>query len=50
MFPIDDETLRYLRLTGRSEEQLALVEQYAKAQGMWHDPSVSTSLIQRMLN
>jgi len=41
IFPIDDETLRYLRLTGRSEEQLALVEQYAKAQGMWHDPSVS---------
>ena len=40
IFPIDDETLRYLRLTGRSEDQLALVEQYAKAQGMWHDPSV----------
>ena len=41
IFPIDEETLRYLRLTGRSEEQVALVEQYAKAQGMWHDPSVS---------
>ena len=41
IFPIDDETLRYLRLTGRSEDQLALVEQYAKAQGMWHDPSIS---------
>jgi len=41
IFPIDDETLRYLRLTGRSDEQVALVEQYAKAQGMWHDPSVS---------
>ena len=41
IFQIDDETLRYLRLTGRSEDQLALVEQYAKAQGMWHDPSVS---------
>jgi len=41
IFPIDDETLRYLRLTGRSEDQLALVEQYAKAQGIWHDPSVS---------
>jgi aconitate hydratase len=41
IFPIDDETLRYLRLTGRSEDQLALVEQYAKAQGMWHDPSAS---------
>ena len=41
IFPIDEETLRYLRLTGRSEDQVALVEQYAKAQGMWHDPSVS---------
>ena len=41
MFPIDEETLRYLRLTGRSDEQVALVEQYAKAQGMWHDPSAS---------
>jgi aconitate hydratase len=41
IFPIDDETLRYLRLTGRSEDQLALIEQYAKAQGMWHDPSIS---------
>jgi len=41
IFPIDDETLHYLRLTGRSEDQIALVEQYAKAQGMWHDPSVT---------
>ena len=41
IFPIDDETLRYLRLTGRSEDQVALVEQYAKAQGLWHDPSVT---------
>ena len=38
MFPIDDETIHYMRLTGRSEEQLALVEAYAKAQGLWHDP------------
>ncbi|PJD99197.1 aconitate hydratase AcnA, partial [Mycobacterium sp.] len=38
IFPIDDETIKYLTLTGRSEEQLALVEAYAKAQGMWHDP------------
>ncbi|MGU3294556.1 aconitate hydratase AcnA [Williamsia sp. M5A3_1d] len=37
MFPIDEETVKYLRLTGRSEEQLALVEAYAKEQGMWHD-------------
>ena len=41
IFPIDEETLRYLRLTGRSEDQVALVEQYAKAQGMWHNPSAS---------
>jgi len=34
-FPIDDATLTYLRLTGRSDEQIALVEAYAKAQGMW---------------
>ncbi|MCX4748980.1 aconitate hydratase AcnA [Kitasatospora sp. NBC_01287] len=40
IFPIDDETLHYLRLTGRSEQQLALVEAYAKEQGLWHDPSV----------
>ena len=39
MFPIDGETINYLRLTGRPEHQLALVEAYAKAQGMWHDGS-----------
>lgn len=38
IFPIDDETINYLRLTGRTEEQLALVEAYAKEQGMWHNP------------
>ena len=38
MFPIDAETINYLRLTGRTDEQLALVEAYAKTQGMWHDP------------
>ncbi|WKN52469.1 aconitate hydratase AcnA (plasmid) [Rhodococcus opacus] len=37
IFPIDAETVSYLRLTGRSEEQLALVEEYAKEQGLWHD-------------
>ena len=37
IFPIDGETLRYLELTGRSAEQVALVEAYAKAQGLWHD-------------
>lgn len=39
MFPIDDVTLDYLRLTGRSDENVALVESYAKEQGLWHDPS-----------
>ena len=38
IFPIDEVTVDYLRLTGRDEQQLALVEAYAKAQGMWHDP------------
>src|SRR5690625_92931 len=38
IFPIDGETLNYLELTGRSAEQIALVEAYAKAQGLWHDP------------
>ena len=38
MFPIDSETIDYLRLTGRDEEQLALVEAYAKEQGMWLAP------------
>ncbi|MDV3255443.1 MAG: aconitate hydratase AcnA, partial [Lysobacter sp.] len=38
IFPVDSEAVRYLRLSGRSEEQIALVEAYAKAQGMWHEP------------
>ncbi len=37
VFPIDDETTKYLRLTGRTEDEIALVEAYAKAQGLWHD-------------
>jgi aconitate hydratase len=37
IFPIDEATIDYLRLTGRSEEQIALVEAYAKEQGLWHD-------------
>jgi len=40
IFPIDEETIRYLKLTGRSDEQVALVEAYAKEQGLWHDPSI----------
>ncbi len=39
IFPIDEETLEYLRFTGRPAEQVALVEAYAKAQGLWHDPA-----------
>jgi aconitate hydratase A / 2-methylisocitrate dehydratase len=39
IFPIDDETLNYLRFTGRKDEQVELVETYAKANGLWHDPS-----------
>ena len=38
LFPVDDQTLAYLRLTGRADEQVALVEAYAKAQGFWNDP------------
>jgi aconitate hydratase len=38
IFPIDAEAVRYLRLSGRSEEQIALVEAYARAQGLWHEP------------
>lgn len=38
IFPIDAEAVTYLRLSGRSEEQIALVEAYAKAQGLWHEP------------
>ncbi|HVX23535.1 MAG TPA: aconitate hydratase AcnA [Acidimicrobiales bacterium] len=39
MFPIDQATVDYLRFTGRDEDHLALVEAYAKEQGLWHDPS-----------
>jgi aconitate hydratase len=38
IFPIDEETLRYLRFTGRKDEQIAIVESYAKENGLWHDP------------
>ncbi|EFQ84137.1 aconitate hydratase 1 [Aeromicrobium marinum DSM 15272] len=37
VFPIDDETTKYLRLTGRTEDEIALVEAYARAQGLWHE-------------
>ena len=41
IFPIDEETLRYMRLTGRTEENIAMVESYAKKQGLWHEPSAT---------
>ncbi len=43
MFPVDQVTLDYLRLTGRSEAQIALVEAYSRLQGLWHDASVEPS-------
>lgn len=48
VFPVDEETVKYLRLTGRSEDQLALVEAYAKEQGLWHDPSVEPRFSERL--
>ena len=48
IFPIDDVTLDYLRLTGRSDESVALVEAYAREQGMWHDPSVEPRFSERL--
>jgi aconitate hydratase len=41
IFPIDEETLRYLTFTGRPEELVALVEAYAKEQGLWHNPKAT---------
>ncbi len=48
IFPVDEETLTYLRLTGRPEETVQLVETYAKAQGMWHDPGVEPRYSERV--
>ena len=48
IFPIDDETLTYLRLTGRSADQVGLVQAYAKAQGLWHEPGENTRYSQRL--
>ena len=49
-FPVDAETLRYLRLTGRDEAQVALVEAYCKAQGLWRDagtpPAEFTAIVE----
>ena len=48
VFPIDAETLKYLSLTGRSPDHVALVEAYAKTQGLWHDPTSEPSYSERL--
>ncbi|WP_405451279.1 aconitate hydratase [Streptomyces achromogenes] len=48
IFPIDGETLNYLRLTGRSEQQVALVEAYAKEQGLWLDPAAEPDFSEKL--
>ncbi|MFI9612182.1 aconitate hydratase AcnA [Streptomyces sp. NPDC052023] len=48
IFPIDDETLNYLRLTGRSDQQVALVEAYAKEQGLWLDPAAEPDFSEKL--
>jgi aconitate hydratase len=49
IFPIDSETIRYLRFTGRPEEQIALVEAYAKEQGLWHEPGSEAPVFSELL-
>jgi aconitate hydratase len=48
IFPIDAETIKYLTLTGRTEQQVALVEAYAKRQGLWHDPDAEPNYSDRL--
>jgi aconitate hydratase len=48
VFPIDDETVRYLTLTGRPADQIALVAAYAKEQGLWHDPAAEPDYSERL--
>ena len=48
IFPIDEETIRYLALTGRSEAQLELVEKYAKAVGLWHNPDTAPRFSEKL--
>lgn len=48
IFPIDAETIRYLELTGRDAAQVALVEAYAKEQGLWHDPDAEPEYSERL--
>ena len=48
IFPIDGETLRYLRFTGRPDDLVALVEAYAKEQGLWHDPAAEPAFTETL--
>jgi aconitate hydratase len=48
VFPVDEETITYMRLTGRSEAELALVEAYAKEQGLWHGPASEPRYSERL--
>ena len=48
IFPIDDETIKYLRLTGRDAQQVALVEAYAKEQGLWLDPAAEPDFSEKL--
>jgi aconitate hydratase len=50
IFPVDGETIRYLRLTGRTPAQVALVEAYAKRQGLWHDPDAGEATYSEYLD
>ena len=48
IFPIDEETIRYLKFTGRTADQLELVEKYAKVNGLWHDPSAEPRFSEKL--
>jgi aconitate hydratase len=48
IFPMDEETIVYLKMTGRTEQQVALVEAYAKEQGLWHDPDAEPDYSERL--
>jgi aconitate hydratase len=48
IFPIDDETIKYLKFTGRTSEQIELVEKYAKVNGLWHDPKASPRFSEKL--
>ena len=48
IFPIDEETIKYLKFTGRNNEQIELVEKYAKVNGLWHDPKASPRFSEKL--